>query len=123
MLAAAVIAIGSATLVAQTTLPLQIGAVIAVPSALLTVCSAALSVSNDPYKYLVTPAAGYVQTAVPVVVSVIAVLPVLAAREAAHNGSSAVAAAASSGLIIALGGIAVAWGLGRRMIERVPVRS
>ena len=122
MLGVALVAVASAAIVAQDPLALEVGAVIAVPSGFLLVCCGAVSVTNDPLKYLLTPAFGYAQTAAPMVLSVLAVLPVIAAREAAlRGGSPAVAAALAAALATGFSAVAI-WELRRRMAERLPVR-
>ena len=39
--------------------------VMVLPTALLSMCCAALSVTNDPFKYVLTPQIGYLQTGFP----------------------------------------------------------
>jgi hypothetical protein len=115
---AAVIAVGgSGGLVA-------VVVVMVVPTALLSLCCAALSVTNDPFKYVLTPQIGYFQTGFPVVLLIVGVgAPVLFARSAARHGAPAAGVAIGCELVVLLicAGV-VAW-LGQRISATVPVRS
>lgn len=63
------------------------GALMVLPLGLLLVSCAALSVTNDPYRYVLTPGMGYFQTAAPIAIALVAVGgPVLAIREAVRHG-------------------------------------
>ena len=63
------------------------------PTALLLVSCAALSATNDPYRFVLNPQLGYLQSGAPIVVSLIAAgVPVLLARETVRHGHSALAA-------------------------------
>ena len=113
---ATALALGAPTTVAA------VGAVTLVPTALVLACCAGLSATNDPYRYVLTPQLGYVQSAAPVVIAVVAAGgPVLAAREAARHGGSAVGAAIGIEVAMLLIGVAMAWWLGRRMAEQSAV--
>ena len=58
------------------------------PTAVLSLYCAALSVTNDPFAYVLAPAIGYLQTGVPVALLIIGVSgPVILARAAARHGS------------------------------------
>jgi hypothetical protein len=93
-----------------------VGTVMLLPTALVLVCCAALSATNDPYAYILAPQLGYVQSAAPIVIAIVAAgVPVLAAREAARHGGSAVSAATGTEVVMLLVGIAMAWWLGKRM--------
>jgi hypothetical protein len=86
----------------------------------LSLYCAALSVTNDPFAYVLAPAMGYFQTGVPVALVIIGVGgPVLLARAAARHGASAVAASVLAELLVVL----ICWGLnvwlGRRVAARV----
>ena len=60
-----------------------------VPTAFMLLCCAAISTTNDPYQYILTPNLGYAQTVLPIVVALAAVAaPVLVAREVARHGGS-----------------------------------
>jgi hypothetical protein len=100
-----------------------VGAVMIVPTAFALLCCAALSATNDPYAYLLAPQLGYAQTALPIVVAMIAVAaPVLAAREVASQGGSAVAAAAAvECAVLAVSAVLASW-LGQRVAARTVVR-
>jgi hypothetical protein len=101
-----------------------VAVVMIVPSALLSLSCAALSVTNDPFAYVLTPELGYFQTGFPVVLVIIGVSgPVLLAREAARHGSPAVGAAIGVELaVFAISLIVITW-LAHRIGSRVPVRS
>ena len=98
--------------------------VMIVPTALLSLSCAALSVTNDPFAYVLTPELGYFQTGFPVALVVIGVGgPVLLARQAARHGASAVGAAVAGELaVFAIALAVIAW-LAHRTAARVPVRS
>jgi hypothetical protein len=99
-----------------------VAAVMLVPTALVLACCAGLSATNDPYRYVLTPQLGYVQSAAPVVIAIVAAGgPLLAARESARHGGSAVGAAVSIEIAMLLIGVAMAWWLGRRMAEQSAV--
>jgi hypothetical protein len=101
-----------------------VGVAMLFPTALVLVCSAALSATNDPYAYLLKPALGYAQSAAPIVIAVVATGgPVLAAREAARHGGSATGAAISLEFFLLLIGVAMAWWLGKRMTDETAVAS
>jgi hypothetical protein len=99
-----------------------VGVAMLFPTALVLVCCAALSATNDPYAYILTPQIGYAQSAAPIVIAIVAAgAPVLAAREAARHGGSAVSAAISAEFIMLLVGVAMAWWLGKRMAGQTAV--
>lgn len=101
-----------------------VGVAMLFPTALVLVCCAALSATNDPYAYILNPSLGYVQSAAPVVIAVVAAGgPVLAAREAARHGGSATSAAISLEFFLLLIGVAMAWWLGKRMTDETAVAS
>lgn len=94
------------------------------PTALVLVCCAALSATNDPYAYILNPQLGYLQSAAPIAIAVVAAgAPVLLAREAARHGGSATSAAISTEFILLLIGVAMAWWLGKRMTDQTAVVS
>jgi hypothetical protein len=98
--------------------------VTAVPTAVLSLCCAAVSVTNDPYAYALAPQIGYLQTGLPVALVIIGVGgPVLAARQAALHGTSALGVAVACEFVvlpICLG--VIAW-LRYRTAKRFPVGS
>ncbi len=101
-----------------------VGVAMLFPTALVLVCCAALSATNDPYAYVLNPSLGYVQSAAPIVIAVVAAGgPVLAAREAARHGGSATSAAISLEFFLLLIGVAMAWWLGKRMADETAVAS
>jgi len=98
--------------------------VMTVPTALLSLSCAALSVTNDPFAYVLAPELGYFQTGLPVALVVIGVGgPVLLARQAARHGASPVGAAVACELAVFAVSLAVMAWLGSRVAARVPVRS
>ncbi len=100
-----------------------IGAVMLVPTAIALLCCAALSATNDPYAYLLTPELGYAQSALPIVAAIATVsAPLLVAREVARRGGSAVGTAALVEVVILAGAAAMTWWLGQRVLERAPVQ-
>jgi len=97
--------------------------VMAVPTAFVLLCCAALSVTNDPYAHVLAPQIGYMQSAAPILIAMIAVgAPILVARAAADAGGSAPGAAASSELAILLVGWALSTFIGSRVAGRTVVR-
>lgn len=101
-----------------------VGAAMLVPTALVLVCSAALSATNDPYAYILNPSLGYAQSAAPIVIAVVAAgAPVLLAREAARHGGSATSAAVSAEFVLLLIGAAMAWWLGKRLADQSAVAA
>lgn len=85
------------------------GAVMVLPLGLLLVSCAALSVTNDPYRYVLTPGVGYFQTAAPVVIALAAVGgPVLAIREAVRHGLAPLKTAILIDLVLLALGIGLA---------------
>jgi hypothetical protein len=100
-----------------------IAAVMLVPTAIVILCCAALSATNDPYAYLLSPGMGYAQSALPILAAVGAVAaPLLVAREVARRGGSAVAAAAAVEAVALAGAVAMIWWLGQRMVKRAVVQ-
>jgi len=98
--------------------------VMVLPTAILTLCCAALSVTNDPYAYAFAPALGYFQTGLPVALVIIgAGAPALIARQAAHHGGSPVAAAVECELVVLVICRVVIAALRHRTATRFPVRS
>jgi hypothetical protein len=101
-----------------------VGAVVLFPTALVLVCCAAFSATNDPYAYVLTPQLGYAQSAAPLVIAVVAAaVPVLAAREVARHGGSALGAAAGAEVVMLLVAVAMAWWIGKRMADETAVAS
>lgn len=97
--------------------------VMACPTALLSLCCAALSVTNDPFKYMLTPQIGYVQSGFPVVLLIIGVGgPVLLARAAARHGAATGVAVGCEVVVVLICAAVIAW-LGNRISSSVPVRS
>jgi hypothetical protein len=98
--------------------------VMMIPTALLALSCAALSVTNNPFAYVLTPEIGYAQTGLPVLLVILGVgVPFLVARAAERHGSSAVGAAVAPEVVVLLICLGVITWLTRRMASRVPVRS
>jgi hypothetical protein len=101
-----------------------VGVVMLLPTALVLVCCAALSATNDPYAYILAPQLGYVQSAAPIVIAIVAAgAPVLAAREAARHGASAVSATVGTEVVMLLIAMTMAWWLGKRMADQSAVAA
>ncbi len=93
------------------------------PTALLVLCGAALSATNDPYAYLLAPQIGYAQSGAPICLAVVGVAgPALVAREASRHGYSALAAVASVEAMVLISCAIAIWWIGRRVSKRVAVR-
>ncbi|HEY0317442.1 MAG TPA: hypothetical protein VGC49_04025 [Solirubrobacterales bacterium] len=115
---AIVLALGSATAAALGA-PAQamgVGAVMLLPTAVVLVGAAAVSATNDPYRYVLVPAMGYTQSAAPLAVALVAVAaPVLAAREAAHKGQAVVLTAATVEEAMIIVATTLVWFVGWRI--------
>jgi hypothetical protein len=99
-----------------------VGVVMAVPSGLVLLACAAVSATNDPYQYVLSPQLGYVQTAAPLVVAMVAVgAPLLLARAAADSGDSPVLAAFGPEVFFLLVGVGGASWMARRVAKRTAV--
>jgi hypothetical protein len=93
--------------------------VMAIPTAVLSLCCAALSVTNDPFAYVLAPEIGYLQTGVPVALVIICVSgPLLLARAAARHGASAIGASVVSEFVVLL----ICWGLSSWLAQRIASR-
>ncbi len=102
---------------------LGVGAVMFAPTAFVLLCCAALSATNDPYEFLLTPLLGYLQTGLPIAVAILATsAPVMAARASAEHGGSAAAAAAGVELVMLAIAVAIAIWLGYRVAKRTTVQ-
>jgi hypothetical protein len=100
-----------------------VGLVMLVPTAIVLLCCAALSATNDPYANLFVPEIGYAESALPILAAIGAVAaPLLVAREVARQGGSAAIAAASVEVVVLIVAAAMAWWLGQRVLERTAVR-
>ncbi len=122
MMLVSVVAVASALVATRSSVALEVGAVMVLPVAVVTLLSAALTATNDPYAFLLNPSLGYAYTGFPVVLAIVGVAPVLVAREAARHGHPAAAAAASSEIILLWLSAGVIWALGRRVAKRAPVK-
>jgi hypothetical protein len=102
---------------------LAVGAVMVVPTAFVLLCCAAISTTNDPYEYVLTPYLGYAQTALPIVVALVAVAaPVLVAREVVRHGGSPEGAVLGVEVVILIGAVVLASWLGARVAARTAVK-
>jgi len=102
---------------------LGIGVVMVVPTAFVLLCCAAISTTNDPYKYLLNPGLGYAQAAFPIVVALASVAaPVLVARGVAGHGGSPEAAIVGVEVVMFIVAAAMAWWLGVQVAARRPVK-
>ena len=113
----------AATALGSTSTALGVGAVMVVPTAFVLLCCAAISTTNDPYKYVLTPNFGYAQTALPIVVALVAVAaPVLVAREVAKRGGSPEGAAVGVEVAILIVAAALSSWLGARLAAQTAVK-
>ncbi len=112
----------AAAVVSGSPIGLELGAVLALPSAFLLVCCAAVSATNDPYAYLGAPQIGYFVQGAPIVVAVAAVgVPILTGRATWLNGGSPLAGSVPVELfMIGLGAVA-AFLLGERFAGRLAI--
>jgi hypothetical protein len=103
---------------------LELGLVLAVPSALVIACCAAISATNDPYAHMLQPQIAYAIQGAPVAgAAIILALPLLLARAAWLNGDSPLAGALPVEFFaLGLGAILVAL-LGVRMDGRRGVKA
>jgi hypothetical protein len=98
--------------------------VMVVPTALLSLCCAAISVTNDPFKYVQNPAFGYLQTGVPILLAILGVsVPLLLARASARHGTPGVGAAIAADLVLLSTCWVVRAFLEQRIRTSVPVRG
>jgi hypothetical protein len=113
----------AATAVGASGTALGVGAVMIVPTAFVLLCCAAISTTNDPYAYVLTPGIGYAQTALPIVVALVSVAaPVLVAREVARHGGSPEEAVAGVEVALVVVAAAMASWLGIRVAARTAVK-
>ncbi len=103
---AAVVAIGAAAAAAIGADPataLGLGAAMLVASPALLACAAALSATNDPYEFVLTPQLGYFWSALPVGLAAVGVgAPLLAAWAVARRGGGAVGVAVAAEIALLL---------------------
>jgi hypothetical protein len=106
------------------TVAIVVGSLMLGPTAILIVCCAALSATNDPYAYILMPQIGYVQTGLPIVLAIAGVaLPAWACRETHRHANSVAAAALSTEAAVLIVCAAVIWWLGQRVSRRVTVQT
>jgi hypothetical protein len=106
-------------------LALELGAVLAVPLALVLACCAAFSAANDPFRFIgLSPGVAYGIAAAPFGVAAIAVgVPLLAARAEWLHGHSPFAVAVPLGLLLlGLAGVAALF-LGDLVAKRTAVHA
>jgi hypothetical protein len=93
------------------------GAVMVLPLGLLLVCCAAMSITNDPYRYILTPELGYLQTAAPIVIALVAVGgPALAVREVVHHGRAPWGIAVAADVVLLVLGVGLAGFVSGRVV-------
>jgi hypothetical protein len=113
------IAVGAAIAAGAPAALVGVLVVMVLPTAVLSLYCAALSVTNDPFAYVLSPAIGYLQTGVPAALLIVGVSgPVLLARAGARHGTSAVAASIPSALVVVL----ICWGLNSWLRHRISSR-
>jgi hypothetical protein len=87
-----VVAAVVAAVVSGSAIALEVGAVVALPSALVIACCAAFSATNDPYAHMLQPQIAYAIQGAPVAGAAIAVaLPLVLARAAWLHGDAPLA--------------------------------
>jgi hypothetical protein len=110
VLAAVVLAIGAAAAAAaggDPGLAAGIGAVVLIPGALLLICAAAISATNDPYEYVLSPLVGQMVSAGPLLVAVLGFfLPLFAAWRVEGGDGARVSAALGTDFVLLLLGMA-----------------
>ena len=122
MVGVCIVGVGTALVVGDPGTVLEVAAVVLGPAALLIVCAAALSSSNDPFAFATAPGFNLAQAAIPFALALVAVLPVYGAHEAIDAGYTPTQGAVFgefNGLLFAA--IAL-WWIGRRMNKRVRVK-
>ena len=113
----------AAAVVSGDPVALEVGAVVAVPSALVIACCAAFSATNDPFAHLDNPQIGYIVQGAPVGGAVFALaLPLLVARAAWLNGNAALSGALPVEIFFLGIGAVLVLVLGERMAARQAVR-
>lgn len=125
MIGVTLIAAITALLVSDSaSLVLELSSVMLLPTALLTLCCAALSATNDPYAYLFNPGWSYFDALLPAGLAILGIGgPLLFARVAAENGYSAISAAALSELVVLAGCAVVTLMLEQRVEDQAPVTA
>jgi len=105
-------------------LALELGAILAVPMALVLACCAAFSATNDPFRFAtLSPGVSYGVAAAPLLVAVVAVgVPLLAARAVWLNGRSPLIAAIWVDFIALGVAAAAAFFLGELIAKRSAVQ-
>jgi hypothetical protein len=81
---------------------LSVGLTLVIPAALGALAGAAVSVITDPFQWVLNPVVQNVRAGAPFLLATAGVLPVLAARYAAHHNLSPAAAAVQVGVLVTL---------------------
>jgi hypothetical protein len=117
-------AAGVASAVAGSGLGIELGVLLAFPTAMVIACCAAFSATNDPFAYLGAPGVGQAVAGAPLGVAMVTVaLPLIAARGAWLHGKSAVIGLVFPEMIfVVCAWIAIQF-LGRRMAKRSAVAA
>lgn len=121
LMAAVTLTAALTTLALGTPTPaIEVGALMFLPTAVLIVCCAALSATNDPYAFVFQPELGYAQTAAPIVLAIAGVgIPPVLAREAVLDGRSAAGVTAGVEAVVLIACAAAIWWLDDRVRKRV----
>ena len=102
----------------------EVGLAMAVPTAALLLCCAALSATYDPYANLLMPQMGLFQSALPVIAATVAVgLPLLIARHVVESGQGPFGAVLSIELTVTFGAWVLALWLGKRVSGQAEVAA
>jgi hypothetical protein len=96
----------------------------ALPTGFALALCAAVSATNDPYEFILSPNLAYAQTFGPMVVALIVCgVPILAGRAAWLHGGTAALAALPLEIVFAMAAAAAAQFLGWRMTRRQAVAA
>jgi len=101
-------AVAAAAIGADPGIALGVGAALLVASPALLACAAALSATNDPYEFILTPELGYVWSSLPLVLAAAGVgVPLVVAWSVSRHGGSpvGVAVAAEIALLLVAAGL------------------
>jgi hypothetical protein len=120
LVAVALTATAAATAIAGSVVALEVGAVLALPTALALACCAAFSATNDPFAYIAaSPGLGQGIAVAPLGVAVVAVtVPLLAARSTWLHGHGPLAGLLFPESLILIAAWVSLQFLGRRMAKR-----
>jgi hypothetical protein len=114
----------AAAVISRDPVALELGAVMALPTALVLALCAAFSATNDPYALILSPQLSYLQTGAPIGVAVLATgVPVLIGRAVWLQGKPVALSTFPLELFLAAVAVAAATALGWRMAHREVVAA